>query len=98
MLLKDTCELAAEILDGKHDADLDFIRAAAQARLKAMFRKGAKVRMKGARKHDELNGKVGTIVKVNQRTVVVGFGEKDEWGFWAEGEYNVPPAMLEAVS
>jgi hypothetical protein len=98
-LLKDTCKIAAEIIDGQHDSDLDFIAQACKARLKMRFRKGATVRLVGT-KNAGIDGQIGTIIRVNQKSVAVGVGTPttDEWGTsWSLGEYNVPPSMLEAV-
>lgn len=97
--LKETSPLAAEILDGKHDADLDYIRQACAHRLKMRFRKGTAVRLTGTR-NAHLEGKEGVILKVNARSISVGVGkaETDQWGTTYDGgEYNVPPAMLEAL-
>ena len=99
-LLKDTCTLAAEILDGNHDADLDYIVQAAAARKKAMFRKGSKVRLTGT-KNPGLDGKVGTVIRCNPKTVAVGVGEATTGIYgttYDGGEYNVPLHMLEPVA
>ena len=45
----------------------------------------------------ELEGKVGEILKVNQKKIAVGLGQKGQWGEWSEGEYGIPPRMLEVV-
>jgi hypothetical protein len=92
--LKDTCALAAEILDGAHDADLDYIQQAVQERRKNTFRPGLRVRLHGTR-DPELDGQVGTVVKVNPKRVTVGLGERDQFGY--PREFNVPAAMLELV-
>lgn len=94
-LLKDTCSLAAEILDGAHDGDLDYIVQAVAARQKARFRKGARVRLAGTR-NPAYEGREGVILRVNQKTVAVGLGEKSEWGY--ETELNVPTQMLEVAA
>lgn len=103
-LIRDTCEIAAAIIDGKYDADLGYIAEAVQARKKAMYRKGVKVRLVGT-KNPSLDGKVGTVLKVNATRISVGVGEKKTEGagtpfayeVWSDGEYNVPPSMLEIV-
>lgn len=103
-LLKDTCEIAAEIIDGKHDDDLDYIAQAVKARIKMRFRKGDRVKLVGTR-NPEIDGKVGTVLKVNAKTVSVGVGDvkHEEWDeakrypFYDGGEFNVPLAMLEAA-
>lgn len=59
-----------------------------------MFRPGLRVRLVGTR-NPELDGQVGTVVKVNPKRVTVGLGERDRFGF--EREYNVPASMLELV-
>lgn len=87
-LLRDTCALAAAIEDGEHDADLDFIHQAVQARRKRLFRYGARVRLVGTRSV-ELDGQVGTVLKVNARKVTVRLDD--------QREYNVPTGMLELV-
>lgn len=93
-LLKDTCALAGAILDGEHDADLRYIADACRVRLKMRWRPGMRVTLTGTR-NVELEGAHGVVVKVNQKSVVVGTGEKGEWGY--EREYNVPPEMLAEV-
>lgn len=98
-LLRDTCEIAAKIIDGDYDGDLAYIAQAVQARKKTMYRKGSKVKLVGTR-NVEIDGKVGTVLKVNATRVTVGLGEPttDQFGTtWSEGEFNVPPAMLEVV-
>jgi uncharacterized protein YkvS len=98
-LIKDTCPLAAEILDGKHDEILDYIVQAAAARRKMMFRKGMRIRLVGTR-NVELEGKEGVVIKVNQKSVTVGLGTADRTPYgtvYADGEYNVGPALLEAI-
>jgi len=101
MLLKDTCEIAADILTGLHDSNLDHIDAAVKYRKKDMFRPGSTFILKGTR-NPELDGKSATVLKVNQKRIAVGVGEKIEEfpGFWTwtGGEYNVPAAMLQAAA
>lgn len=94
MLIKDTCETARAIMAGELDSDISFILEACKARTKSMFRKGSRVRLVNTR-NVSLEGAEGTIVKVNQKSVTVGVGEKDEFGYLKE--YNVPLAMLEAA-
>jgi hypothetical protein len=92
--------LLGEIVDGKYDDILAYIPQACAARVKTRFRKGAKVRLTGT-KNVQLDGKVGTVIKVNTKTVVVGIGTPTtEYGItlYDGGEYNVPPTMLEAVA
>lgn len=99
MLIKDTCELAAQIMAGDHDEHLGYIAEACKARLKNTFRKGMKVTLTGT-KNVALDGKTATIVKVNQKSISVGVGDPViEHGFtyYPEGEYNCPPSMLKAV-
>lgn len=94
-----TKALADAIMRGEHDASLDYLASACTARIKNRFRKGAKVRLTGTSRI-EIDGKVGTILKVNQKTVSVGIGDpQTEYGYtyYPEGEYNVPPRMLESV-
>lgn len=99
-LLKDTCELAAEILNGDHDEILDHIEQAAAARRKNLFRVGQVVRFVNVRGPASLEGREGTIFGKNPKTFKVGLGSfvTDEFGgYWTEGEFNVPASMLQAV-
>ncbi len=96
--------LAMEIWEGKHDGDIELIQLACAARLKGMFRKGAKVRLVGTR-NPELDGKIGTVLKVNPKRVSVGVGTLQREGsgdfsyeVWSDGEFNVPPAMLQVIT
>lgn len=89
-------EIALAIMRGDHDEYLSQIQSAAAARVKGMWRKGTRVNIVGS-KNADLAGVVGVILKVNQKTITVGFGEPttDQWGTtYSHGEYNVPPAML----
>ena len=91
----------AAIMRGEHDEDLDYISQACSARLKTRFRKGSKVRLVGTR-NVEIEGKIGTVIKVNPKRIAVGLGDPDlSFGtrnpYYPEGSYNVPPSMLEAV-
>lgn len=97
-LLKDTCELAAEILDGNHDANLDYIVQAAQARKKrktaeAGIRKHARVRVTA--EGGQIAGRVGKVMQINQKTVSVELDRLDDndWSI----DWRVPHAWLEAV-
>lgn len=97
-LLKDTCELAAEILDGKHDANLDYIMQATQARQKRAaaesgIRKGGRVRVTA--EESTLAGRVGTVERINQKTVSIQLDPLDE-NDWRTG-WRVPHAWLEAA-
>jgi hypothetical protein len=94
-LLKDTCVIAAQIIEGEFDADLGYIEQACKARKKNLFRRGTKVKLVGTRSV-ELDGQVGTVLKVNATRISVGLGELLEYGY--EQEYNVPPNMLEIVA
>jgi hypothetical protein len=97
-LLKDVHPFIAEILEGKHDDILDQVTFACKARLKSRFRKGMTVRLVGTG-NPEAEGKVGVVTRVNQKTVAVGCGTYDrEWETYEDGEYNVPPRMLEVVT
>lgn len=103
-LIRDTCALAAEIMDGHHDDNLDFISQAVQARKRNMFRPGAQVRLVGTR-NPKLEGQLGTVIKCNPRTVVVGVGvgvrceptAATGYRDWSVGEFNVSPSLLELV-
>lgn len=92
--LSEVSPLVADILNGDHDDILDYIDQAVQARKKRMYRPGAKVRLVGTR-NAEIDGQIGTVVKVNAKRITVGLGEKSEWGY--EREYLVPISMLEVV-
>jgi hypothetical protein len=91
-----------EIMEGKHDDNLESIQNACKVRLKSMFRKGQRCRLTGTH-NVELDGKLVTIIKVNAKSISVGVGEPEIVGgrrnppYFPEGSYNVPPRMLEAV-
>lgn len=92
-------DFVQEIIDGKHDDELEQIQSVAAWRMKNLWRKGMPVRLKGT-KNADLEGQVGVILRVNQKTVGVGVGKAttDQWGTTYDGgEYNVPPRMLEAI-
>lgn len=96
-LLKDTCELAAEIMDGKHDDDLDYIAQAATARKKiktaeAGIRKHARIRV--TREGGQIAGRVGKVTSVNQKTVSVELDplNDNDWSI----DWRVPHAWIEA--
>lgn len=66
----------------------NWLQAQARYRAKVMFRKGSKVRF--TKGHARLPaGSVGEVLRVNQKTVTVRFGDFNEW--------RVPPSMLEMV-
>ena len=93
-------DIAVAIMQGQHDSELETIANACKVRLKQMFRKGQKVKLVGT-KNVDIDGKIATITKVNQKSISIGIGTpKTEFGstYYPEGEYNVPPRMLEAVS
>lgn len=93
-------DFVQEIIDGKHDDELEAIQSVAAWRFKNLWRKGMPVRLKGT-KSPVLEGKTGVIVRVNQKTATVGVGKAttDQWGTTYDGgEYNVPPRMLEKVT
>lgn len=99
-LIRDTCAVAAEIMDGMHDESLSHIQQAIAARMKNMFRPGSKVVLN--KPGDPLHGKRGVVLKVNPKRIAVGLGEKvtehegTDWEYevWSDGEYLVPPSML----
>lgn len=75
-LLKDTCQLAADILEGKYDGDLDHVIQAAQHRVKVVahqsgIRKGAKVRLKHDARNKDFRGREGRVVRINKKSVSV---------------------------
>lgn len=92
-----TSAIAEAIKDGRHDSELEAISSAIQWRKKVMFRKGVKVRLVGLSRSPHLEGRIGTVEKVNVKRITVGLGEKDEHGFYPEGELLVPVGMLEIV-
>lgn len=81
--------VAHAIIKGEHDADLWWIHQACGQRLKRMFRKGQKVKVVQT-SNPELHGRVGTIDRVNQKTV----GVRIE----GLGGFNFSPNSLEVVT
>lgn len=93
-------ELPQEILDGKHDDELDQIDSAVKWRKKQMFRPGSQYKLVGT-KNTNLEGKIATVLRVNAKRIAVGVGEQtEEYGYksWSDGEYNVPAGMLAPLS
>jgi len=98
---RDASPVAAEIIEGKHDEELNYISQACSARLKQMFRKGARIEVISGQKM----GITGTVLKVNPKRISVGLGEKvvehagEAWQYdkWSEGEWNIPPSMLRVL-
>jgi hypothetical protein len=84
--------VAEAIINGQHDADLEYIQIACQARMKRMFRAGQRDRAVGT-SNPEVDGKQGVIEKVNAKTIKVVLDEQRGTGTW----YNFPPRMLEVV-
>lgn len=80
--------VAEAIIDGDHDDDLELIQIACQSRIKRMFRKGQRIKLKGT-ESVVLEGAEGRIEKINQKSISVILD--------AHGPYNVPPRMLEVV-
>jgi len=89
--------VANAIRKGDHDAELEQIDMAVKSRKQQLFRPGAKVRLVGLSRASHLEGKVGTVVKVNAKRITVGVGDKTDWGSYTEGELLVPVGMLELV-
>jgi hypothetical protein len=90
--------VANAIRRGDHDAELAQIEYAIASRKKNLFRPGVKVRLVNLRPASpDMEGKVGTVVKVNAKRITVGLGERTDWGGWTEGEPLVPIEMLEIV-
>ena len=81
--------VAQAIINGEHDADLSYIQQACRQRIKRMFRRGQRVKLVGT-KSVELDGKIGTIQKVNTKTISITIPDV--------GEYNVSPNLLELVA
>lgn len=89
-------EIALAIMRGEHDDELQHIQNACKTRLKVSYRKGQRFKLTGTKSVD-LEGKVATIIKVNQKSITVGVGTPttDQWGTtWSDGEYNVSPNLL----
>lgn len=86
--------VADAILAGDHDAELEQIDMAIRNRKRRMFRPGALVKLTGTR-NPTIDGKIGTVIKVNPKRVSVGLGEKGPYGY--DHEYLVPVGMLELV-
>ena len=103
MKLRDSCQLAADIIDGKYDDELDWIQQAAQARKRARFRPGQQVTVSAEAKSERIAGKKATVLKVNQRTITIGVGEKvvrnagSDFSYddFEDGEWNISPGLLE---
>lgn len=93
-LLRDTSDVARQIMDGEVDEHLDTILQAVQARKHNLYRPGARVRFKDTR-DPSLEGREGVIIKVLAKRIQVGIGEQDKFGF--EREINFPPQMLEII-
>lgn len=87
--------MALEIMKGLHDDELDVIQQACRARFKSIYRKNARCILRGTR-NVEIDGKECVIIKVNTKSISVGLGKKDQFGY--EKEYNVPAHMLEVLS
>lgn len=84
-----------EIRSGSHDEFLEQIDLAVRYRKRAMFRPGSRVKVVNC-SNPEIDGQVGTVVKVNVKRITVGFGEKNPWGF--DKSYLMPVRMLETVT
>ena len=80
--------IALEIMEGKHDDNLESIAQACKSRVKSMFRKNQRVKLINTR-NVELDGAQGMIEKVNSKTVSVILDDGRS--------YNVPPRMLEVA-
>jgi hypothetical protein len=96
---KDIGGIAYEIIEGKHDDELDYISQACKQRLKQRFRVGGRYVLQGT-KNVALDGQTVTIIKVNQKSISVGVGEVETlYGrpYYPAGEYNVPAHMLAPV-
>lgn len=83
---KDASPIAAAIMNGEHDDEIDYISQACTARLKGLFRKGNKVEVTSGR----LLGKTGVILKMNQKRASVEV--------YGEGVWNIPPHMMRVIS
>ena len=99
---KDVSLVAADIIEGKHDAELNYISDACSARLKRMFRKGARIEVISGQKI----GTTRIVTKVNPKRISVALGKKEiqhageAWQYetWSEGEWNIPPSHLRVIS
>lgn len=85
--------IAHAIERGEHDGELEQIEMAIARRKHAMFRRGSKVKLVGLTKFPDLEGQIGTVVKVNSKRITVGLGAKGDFGY--ERELLVPVGMLE---
>ena len=99
---RDVSPTAANIIEGKHDEELSYIADACSARLKRMFRKGARIEVISGQKI----GVTGIVTKVNPKRISVALGEKEiqhageAWQYetWSEGEWNIPPSHLRVIA
>jgi hypothetical protein len=80
--------LPLEIMEGKHDDDLEMIQQACMKRVKSRFRPRQQVRLVDTGRV-EFEGLTGRIVKPNQKTVSVDVD--------GHGVLTVPHRMLEIV-
>jgi hypothetical protein len=80
--------VALEIMEGKHDDDLEHISNACGVRVKMMFPQNKQVRLVGTG-NVSFEGEVGFVQKPHVKTVAVAIPGK--------GIVNVPPRMLEIV-
>lgn len=91
-LLRDTHELVAEVLDGKHDDIVDHLERAAKFRQRQIatqsFRVGGRVKTQGTGRI-EYEGVEGTVEKINAKTIAVRMD--------TGGVLRCPPSMLVAA-
>ena len=88
------------ILEGGWDGEIESLQHALALRKKIMFRPGTKVRLHGT-SNVTIDGKEGVVIRVHSTRISVGLGEAttDRWGTtYADGQYNVPPRMLEVIA
>lgn len=75
MLLRDISPLHAAILEGVHDAELDSLEQAINARrkrtLRTEYRTGTRVRIVDDPRSGDLAGVLGTVIKINRKSVSV---------------------------
>lgn len=85
-----TSDTATQIVRGQLDAELAQIERAVKQRKKAMFRRGSKVKLVNLRPaRPDLEGQIGTCVKVNATRITVELPDNRE--------LLVPIEMLEPV-
>ena len=96
-LLKDISPLHAEILDGKHDEELESLRQAINYRMKVALKAGgikpgAIVTIVDDPIAGKLAGMQAKVIKVNQKSVSIDLID-DSIPQWSRG-YRVAPSLI----